>query len=202
MRCEISLTRLRHVCTVAPAERLAAVLPHLQAACALYGIDNPRRVRHFLAQLAHESGEFRYLRELASGHAYEGRADLGNSEPGDGPRFKGWGWMQTTGRKNTQIVSEALYGDDRLVRDPTLIDPPSLELAARAAGHFWTVGAGLNLSKRAIAAGVPVGVNLNDLADKNDAELITLAVNGGTNGLAARYAYLGRGIEAFPTETV
>lgn len=199
MRCEISFTQLRHVCTVAPAERLAAALPHLQAACAEYAINTPRRVRHFLAQLAHESGEFRYLRELASGRAYEGRADLGNSEPGDGPTFRGWGWMQTTGRKNTQIVSEALFGDDRLVRNPALIDPPSLELSARAAGHFWTQGAGMNLSRRAIAAGVPVGVNLNDLADANDGELITLAVNGGTAGLAARYAYLGRGIEAFPT---
>lgn len=200
MSCEITLPQLRFVCTVAPLDRLAAALPHLQAACAEYEINTTRRVRHFLAQLAHESGEFKYLREIASGHAYEGSARLGNTVPGDGPRFKGWGWLQTTGRKNTTNVSLALYGDARLVNDPALIDPPSLELAARSAGYFWTKGAGLNLSPRAIAAGVPVGVNLNDIADTNDAELITLAVNGGTNGLASRYAYLGRGIEAFPTE--
>lgn len=200
MRCEITLKQLRHVCTVAPVERLDGVLAPLQAACDEYQVNTPRRVRHFLAQVAHESAEFHYLRELMSGHAYEGRADLGNTEPGDGARFKGWGWIETTGRKNTLNTSTALFGDDRLVADPKLIDPPSLELAARSSGYFWTVGAGLNLSRRAIAAGVPVGVNLNDLADKNDAELITLAVNGGTNGIAARYAYLGRGIEAFPDE--
>lgn len=200
MSCEISIVQLRAVCAVARAPTLDAALGPLKAACAEFEINTPLRVRHFLAQLAHESGEFRYLRELADGHGYEGRADLGNTEPGDGVRFKGWGWMQTTGRKNTLIVSNALYGDDRLVRYSSLINPPSPGLAARSAGHFWTKGAGMNLSRRAIEAGVPVGVNLNDLADQNDALLITLAVNGGENGLASRYAYLGRGIEAFPDE--
>jgi putative chitinase len=202
MSCEINIVQLRAVCRTARAPVLDAVLAPLNAACAEFEINTPLRVRHFLAQIAHESAEFRYLRELADGHAYEGRADLGNTEPGDGVRFKGWGYMETTGRKNTLIVSLALFGDDRLVRDPTLINPPGIELAMRSAGHFWTTGAGLNLSKRAIAFGVPEGVNLNDLADKNDAFRITLAVNGADNGLASRYAYLGHGVAAFPDEVV
>lgn len=183
------LEELRRIVPHCPAKRAGEILPHLVGAMQEYKIHSPARQAAFLAQLAHESGSFKYLRELASGKAYEGRDDLGNSEPGDGPRFKGWGWMQTTGRKNTGIVSQALYGDARLVDDPKLIDPPSLELAARAAGHFWTVGAGQNLSKRAIAYGVPVGCNLNDLADAGDFEGISLAVNGGMNGYGDRVAY-------------
>lgn len=176
---------------MAPHGKLAVIVDPLQAAAREFLVDaNPLREAHFLAQLAEESGQFQYLRELASGEAYEGREDLGNTEPGDGVTFKGWGWMQTTGRKNTLLVSMDLFGDARLVTTPALINPPAYVLAARAAGHFWTKGAGENLSARAKAHGIPVGVNLNDLADQDDIEGITLAVNGGLNGLSLRTAYL------------
>ncbi len=191
----ITLDDLRKICPRVRAAKLSTIVAPLDAACDEFEINAALRIAHFIAQLAHESGGFVYLRELASGRAYEGRLDLGNTQPGDGVTFKGWGWMQTTGRKNTERVSVRLFGDDRLVQDPGLINPPSLELAARAAGDFWTIGAGENLSKRAIAAGVPVGVNLNDLADEDQAELITLAVNGGLNGYDDRLAYLGRAKE-------
>jgi putative chitinase len=196
----ITLNDLKRICPQASSRRLAAVVDPLNAAMDEYRIgDNVGRETAFLAHLAHESGSFRYLRELASGAAYEGREDLGNTEPGDGRVFKGWGWMQTTGRKNTRNVSLRLFGDERLIEDPALIDPPSLELAARAAGDFWTIGAGENLSRRALAAGAPVGVNLNDLADRADASsaftLITLCINGGLNGYADRVAYWERAKE-------
>src|SRR5712664_3519183 len=181
----ITIEQLRAICPHAKVE----VVEPLSAAMDEFQINTPERQAAFIAQLAHESGCFRYTRELASGDAYEGREDLGNTEPGDGRRFKGWSWVQTTGRKNTGIISQALYGDNRLVDDPTLIDPPGLELCARASGHFWTVGAGLNLSKRAIAHGVQQGCNLNDLADVGDFEGITLAVNGGLNGQPERIAF-------------
>ena len=48
-----------------------------------FGIDTPMRQAAFLAQIAHESGSLKYVREIASGEAYEGRRDLGNTEPGD-----------------------------------------------------------------------------------------------------------------------
>lgn len=193
----ITLEILKAICPAVKGSRLATIVDPLDQTCTEFEINTELRASHFIAQIVHESGGFTYLREIANGKAYEGRVNLGNTEPGDGPRFKGWGWMQTTGRKNTLLVSQRLYGDDRLVFDPKLIDPPSLELAFRAAGDFWTIGAGQNLNHRAIDAGVPEGVNLNDLADKDDLELITLAINGGTNGITDRRAYFNRATEAF-----
>ena len=83
--------------------------PHIDASCRAYRIDTPVRLAAYLAQLGHESGSFRYTEELASGEAYEGRADLGNTHPGDGPLFKGRGLIQTTGRSNYARTTEWLH---------------------------------------------------------------------------------------------
>ena len=168
--------------------RIDRFLDPLNAALAEFEINTPARISAFLAQVAHESGEFRYMREIASGEAYEGRADLGNTHPGDGVRFKGRGPIQITGRKNYSLVGAALQLD--LITEPELLETP--EQGCRAAAWFWRTGAGLNLSKRAIAHGVPVGCDLNDLADKGDFEGITLAVNGGMNHWPARQQYYAR----------
>jgi putative chitinase len=169
------------------AKRVDRFLDPLNAALDEFAINVRLRILHFLAQVAHESAQFRYMRELASGAAYEGRADLGNTEPGDGVRFPGRGPIQITGRKNTLLVSMALYGDDRLLTVPELLEQP-LD-GCRSACWFWRVGAGKNLSARALAYGVPVDCDLNDLADRDDLEGITLAVNGGYNGLVDRTKY-------------
>lgn len=66
----------------------------------------PERVIHFLAQVLHESGGLKWTLELADGKAYEGRIDLGNTEPGDGPRFKGAGFLQLTGRANYEAFGQ------------------------------------------------------------------------------------------------
>jgi putative chitinase len=80
----------------------------LAAKMAAAAITTPLRQAHFLAQLGHESGELRYTEELASGDAYEGRRDLGNTVPGDGRRFKGRGLIQLTGRANYQAYGDAV----------------------------------------------------------------------------------------------
>lgn len=136
-------------------------------------ITTPLRMAHFLAQLGHESGEFRYTEEIASGAAYEGRKDLGNTQKGDGKRFKGRGLIQLTGRANYKA-----YGDDRgtdYTKDDTaklLSSDPTV--AVDVSCWFW--------SKR----------NLNSMADADNVNGVTKKINGGLNGLADRKAKLVR----------
>ncbi len=72
----------------------------------MFGCNTPLRMAHFLAQIAHESMSLRYTEEIASGKAYEGRKDLGNTVPGDGVKFKGRGYIQITGRSNYTAYRE------------------------------------------------------------------------------------------------
>jgi putative chitinase len=139
----------------------------LLAAMDEFGIMTARRQAAFLAQVAHESGELRYVLELADGEAYENREDLGNTEPGDGPRFKGRGLLQITGRSNYAICGGALKLD--LLNSPSLLEVP--EGASRSAGWLW------------------MSRGLSGLADVDRFETITKLINGGFNGLAARTAY-------------
>ncbi len=182
----ITLDQLRALCATAPDARLQALCAPLNDAFAEFAIDTPARQSAFLAQVTHESACFHYLREIASGDAYEGNLHLGNIEPGDGRRFKGRGLIQITGRKNYRLCGEALGLD--LLATPEMLERPAE--ACRSAGWFWRVGAGLNLSARARQHGVPEYVDLNDLADKGDFEGITLAINGGLNGYDDRLARL------------
>ena len=179
------LTREQFV-TIMPhaVARIARYVEHLNAAMEEFEIAPPQRAAMWLANLAHESGSLRYTRELASGAAYEGREDLGNTHAGDGMRFKGRGLMQITGRKNTALCSAALYGDERLLETPELLEEP--KDATRSAAWFWRVGAGLNLSNRARNHGLKDGCDLNDSADAGDFLGTILAINGGVNGKAER----------------
>jgi len=131
------------------------------------------RQAHFLAQVGHESGELRYAEEIASGAAYEGRADLGNTQPGDGPRFKGRGLIQLTGRANYQQYGQAISQDlvnngqwTRVATDPNL--------AVDVACWYWQTH------------------NLNQYADQDDITTITRRINGGLNGLDDRQRLLTR----------
>lgn len=71
-------------------------------------------MRMLMANMMHETCQFVYLKELADGRAYEGRSDLGNTQPGDGPRFKGAGVLQLTGRYNYQRLADGV-GDQRVM---------------------------------------------------------------------------------------
>ena len=139
----------------------------LAAAMAEFGINTPARQASFLAQIAHESGQLQYVRELASGDAYEGRKDLGNVSPGDGRRYKGRGLIQVTGRSNYASCGAALDLD--LLASPELLEQPIN--ACRSAAWFWR------------------SHGLNELADAGDQIKVTRRINGGTNGLAERLAY-------------
>src|SRR5688572_143841 len=129
-----------------------------------YEINTMPRIAAFIAQLAHESGSFRYVKEIASGQAYEGRADLGNNLAGDGVRFKGRGFIQVTGRGNYTSVNKDLGID--CVNHPELLESP--ENACLTGGWYW------NKKK------------LNILADKKDFITITKRITAGLTGLDDR----------------
>lgn len=144
--------------------------PYLNVAMHEYDITTPARIAAFLAQVGHESGRLRYVREIwgptPAQRRYEGRGDLGNTEPGDGKRFMGRGLIQITGRANYRLLSDAV-GED-FVMYPGLLE--SHKWASISAAWFW--------SSR----------NLNDLADAGQFDTITRRINGGQNGRADRVA--------------
>lgn len=136
-----------------------------------YGVmDSALRLAHFMAQLIHESGSFRYMEEIASGGAYEGRTDLGNTQPGDGVRYKGRGPIQITGRANYRYFGDKI--GIAIEANPTLAASPSIGL--HLALEYWA-------DRR-----------LNALADADDVEGITRKINGGVNGLDDRKAQLAK----------
>ena len=143
------------------AARQAAIIAGMATAftstIARYAIDTPRRIAHFLAQIAYESDGFCATEEYADGRAYEGRRDLGNVEPGDGARFKGRGLIQLTGRMNYAITGKALGLD--LVRNPLSVNDPAIYLLVACA--FWT------------------RLKINAPSDADDLYEVTGRVNGG-----------------------
>ncbi len=130
---------LKRIMPNCAAAKRADYLPFIQAAMQEFGITSYLREAAFLAQLAHESGELRYMEEIASGAAYEGRANLGNTQPGDGKRYKGRGPIQLTGRANYTRYGQLLGLD--LVNNPT--QAATKEVGFRIAGQFWKLN-GLN----------------------------------------------------------
>lgn len=136
-----------------------------------YGLlENPLRLAHFMAQLVHESGSFRYMEEIASGSAYEGRADLGNTQPGDGKRYKGRGPIQLTGRANYRRYGKRLGID--FESHPEIVAYPSIGLHVSL--EYWAVN------------------GLNTLADADNVTAITRLINGGVNGLDDRKRHLAK----------
>jgi predicted chitinase len=137
----------------------------------LYEINKPLRAAAFLAQLAHESGELKYFEEIwgptAVQRGYEGRKDLGNTQPGDGKRYRGRGPIQLTGRANYKTFGDLLGVD--FVGDPDLAATPTWGF--RIAALYWKTQ------------------GCNELADIENFITITKKINGGTNGLSERERY-------------
>lgn len=162
----ISTTQLQAIFPHAGG-RLPTFVQPLNDAISLFSISTPKRMAAFLAQVAHESGELLYMRELASGEAYEGRADLGNTQAGDGVRFKGGGPIQITGRYNFRMAGQAIGVD--LENDPELIELP--ENGCKASAWWWKTH------------------GLNELADDKKFFEITHRINGGYKGGDDRLQY-------------
>jgi putative chitinase len=168
---------LQQLCSIMPeAKQLRAslYLAPLNASMLEFGIDTPQRVAAFLAQVGHESGRLVYVRELASGAAYEGRLDLGNTSPGDGVKYKGRGLIQITGKANYIALSLAL--DIDCIVNPEILEQPIN--ACRSAAWFWKTR------------------KLNVYADSGDFITLTKCINGGINGLADRQLVYARAKKA------
>ncbi len=149
------------------ANKPKATYEGLSKAMEAYMINTPLREAMFLGQVAHESGGFKWIRELggiAYFKRYEGRKDLGNTQAGDGYKYRGRGYIQLTGRFNYTKYGNQLHID--LVNNPELAVQP--EIAATIAAEYWTIN------------------GLNSLADQNMIKTITKRINGGYNGLQDR----------------
>lgn len=157
----------------------ATQLNDLNSCLQRFAINTTARIRHFLAQVGHESGGLKWMVELASGDAYEGRKDLGNTRSGDGRRFKGAGAIQLTGRYNYQRFAD-------YIKDPRVMDG-----AAYVANQYPFTSAGFWWHNNAINAFVDQGANCRQVSAK---------VNGRdpANGLADREMYFTRATAAIP----
>ena len=167
--------KLAVVLPLALASRITTFYDPLVQGMTAYGITSPLQMAHFLAQIGLESGNFLYTAELASGAAYEGRKDLGNSQDGDGVRYKGRGLIQLTGRNNYTAFSR-YTGVDYLAHPELLASDPLV--AVDAACWFW--------KDRGLAP----------LAEQDDVKAVTKRINGLADGphthLDARIANLNR----------
>lgn len=173
----VSKEQLATVWGCAPSLIADSEVAELNKCLEQFNITTPVRIRHFLSQTAHESGGGRWKQELASGAAYEGRTDLGNTQKGDGPRFKGAGYIQLTGRSNYQAFSN-------FIKDPNVMQGCAY-VAERypfaSAGFWW-----MNNKMNALCDGNPT------------VEQVTKRVNGGYNGLEDRRMYYNRCLKVFP----
>lgn len=178
----ITDSQLQQIMPTLPAAKRQAFLPFLNHAMQMFDISTPMREAAFLAQIAHESGELKFFEEIwgptAAQKRYEPPSDLakrlGNTQKGDGKRYKGRGPIQITGRFNYRKYGQLLNVD--LEGNPDLA--ATTQIGFETAGQYWKMN------------------GLNELADIPDFTAITRKINGGLNGLADREKYFARAKQA------
>ena len=174
----MSITQQQLLQILPNAGQVASVfVPVLNAAMGHYQIVGTKRVAAFIAQIGHESGQLKYVKEIwgptAAQARYEGRKDLGNTVAGDGSKYRGRGLIQITGRANYMTCGEGLGLD--LIKQPELLEKP--QHACMSAAWFWATK------------------GLSTLADAGQFDKITLRINGGQNGAADRQALYARALK-------
>lgn len=167
----LTAAQLRDCCQCSLV-RAAAWLPHINETLRVYQVSTPVRVAAFLAQISHESARLLHASEIwgptPAQVRYEVRTDLGNTQPGDGSRYRGRGLIQTTGRANYRATTAGLrqHGAPDFEVQPVMLSNP--RWAALSAGWYWH------------------SRGLNALADAGQFDAITKKINGGNNGEADR----------------
>ena len=179
MNLQITPEILKKIFPAMPKAALDTFPEHLNYYMPQNNIDKPLRVCAFLAQIGHESGQFRYTKEIwgptKAQDGYEGREDLGNIHDGDGKKFMGRGLIQLTGRANYEKMSKHIFGDNRLESKPELLSTPMY--ATQSACVFWALH------------------GLNERADAGQFKEITKRINGGLNGYAERLEFYNRALQ-------
>lgn len=174
-----------------------AVIAQIPGVMEKFQINTPLRLCHFLAQCAHESGNFKATRELLNysaraltatwpkrfpadiapkyerkpemiaNRAYADRMDNGPEASGDGWKYRGRGYIQLTGKVNYKAFDK--FVDENIVDDPDLV---ATKYPLLSAAWYWNSRA------------------LNVDADKGASDEVVIAVtkkvNGGTIGLPDR----------------
>jgi predicted chitinase len=171
-----------------PLERYEALLPGVLSCLEASQCNNVQRIAQWMAQTGHESLGLSAMEEFASGEAYEGRADLGNTEPGDGVRYKGRSAIMITGRTNYGAVSSWAYGEGYVDSPTYFVDYPeqmaSDDYGFQGTAWYWTVAR---------------GTQINEAADRQDHETVCRLINGGLTGYDDRVARYARAKEVAPT---
>lgn len=163
----VTAERLRRLVPSGKPDIIAGVVAGFDGLATSAGVTTRLRICHFLAQAAHETDRLRTLEEyggLAYFARYEGRRDLGNTQPGDGARYHGRGIFQLTGRANYRRFGEIIGVD--LEREPERAKEPDISL--RVAFAYWRER------------------GCNAAADADDVVAVTKLINGGRNGLSER----------------
>ena len=172
----LTIEKIKKIAPAADIKKIKELLPYIIEALIESEIVSIPRIAAFLAQVAHETGSFLYSEEIASGAQYENRKDLGNSQKGDGIRFKGRGLIMCTGRANYLQAGKYLGLD--LISNPELA--ATKEYSPRIAGWYWK---SRNLNKFA------------DMQSQDGFDKITIGINGGRNGKVDRDKFYKRAKE-------
>lgn len=197
MSLAITLDLLRRLCPSTPSTTLQQYVNPLNVILGVYEVNTKTRLAMFLAQVAEESGGFKYfienlnysadglLRtfpshfdastaaayarqpERIANRAYANRLGNGNESSGDGWKFRGHGLIQLTGRANVTAFATGLG----MSLEDTIAYLSTSEGATMAAAWYWQAR------------------KLNDVADTGNVSKITQLINGGQNGEAQREAY-------------
>ena len=187
----MSLITVEQFIAICPNARIKADLfvPWLNKYFEEYKINTPLRIAAFMAQAAHETVEFRYMKEFGS-NKYLDKYDtgtlaknLGNSpeDDDDGILYCGRGIFQVTGKANYRTCSRALFNDERLLTKPQLLEDP--QYAVKSACWYWN------------------SRNLSELSDKPNFLAVCIRVNGKNknglpNGWDDRKKYYDRSLKA------
>ena len=174
----MKITRKQMVNAVGNVDKIDILLHYINIYLDVFEINTPLRAAHFMAQCCHETGGLKFLKEKGNSKYFkkyeQGRLGkmLGNTQAGDGEKYKGRGLLHLTGRANYKAYQKSGYCKGDIMENPELLEKP---LGATKSGAWWWWKHGLN-----------------ELADKDDVVAVTKHINGGTNGLTSRKRWLSK----------